>query len=342
MTAPGAQVNISGSDAPPQRALLSVIQSERNWGLTPEENPHELSASFFYKAFGLTISSCLPCPELLPGAGAPDVAVVYGHVPDALPGAVNHGVRFQTAPGQLLLQVNEIGNFLVRDGRQIVIDRHPTACDDDVRVFLLGSAVGALLHQRGTLILHGSSVKVDDGCVVLVGRSGVGKSTLATALRRRGYPCLGDDICPISIEEDGIPYAAPAYPQAKLWTDALHHFGIDTAGLRRVRPQLEKRALPIEGDWQEERVPVKRIYVLSPGWGKLDPILQPITGTRKLRVLRDYTYRVEYLRGLDMMKGHFRQVVHLASRLPVTRVVRPVGEYLVEQLADALEQDFRS
>jgi len=86
----------------------------------------------------------------------------------------------------------------------------------DVRLFLLGSAIGALMHQRGLLVLHGSTVKVGDECVVFLGSSGVGKSTLATQLRHRGYACLGDDVCAISIGEDGVPYAAPAYPPASL------------------------------------------------------------------------------------------------------------------------------
>ena len=94
--------------------------------------------------------------------------------------------------------------------------------------------------------MHGSSIKVDEGCVVLVGRSGVGKSTLATALRQRGYKCLGDDLCPISIGEDSTPYAAPAYPQAKLWQDALLHFGIDGAALRRIRPRMEEMCCAIK------------------------------------------------------------------------------------------------
>ena len=164
--------------------------------LLSDDKHNGLNGAVTYKAFGLTVSSSMPCPELLPGAGEPDVTVTYGDVPRDLAGAKGRGVCYQAAPGELLLRVDGVAQFLVRGGSEIIIDRHPAASDDDVRLFLLGSAFGALLHQRGILALHGSTVKVGDGCVVFLGRSGMGKSTLATILARRGYPCLGDDVAP--------------------------------------------------------------------------------------------------------------------------------------------------
>ncbi len=295
-----------------------------------------------FKAFGLTISSCIPLPELLPGAGAAHVDVVYGPVPPALPDSKRNGVCYQAIPGQLLLEVNRVARYLVRGGNQIVIERHSQACDDDVRLFLLGSAFGALLHQRGILALHGSSVEVDDGCVVFLGKSGIGKSTLATVLASRGYPCLGDDVCAVSIGDDGTAYASPAYPQAKLWNDALQHLGIDPAGLRRIRPSREKRAVPIKRFSSAERVPVKRIYVLSRRKNDSTVSLSPLTGPSRIRVLRDYTYRVEFLDGLNLTSHHFKQIVQVASRIPLARVFCPRRESGVEKIANAVEDDFKS
>jgi hypothetical protein len=294
------------------------------------------------KAYGLTILSSLPCPELLPATGTPQVRVRYGDVPRDWQGVENNGVRFLATPGQLLLDVERVGRFQVRNGNEIIIDRHPGACDDDVRLFLLGSAFGALMHQRGLLVLHGSTVKAGDGCVIFLGRCGAGKSTVATVLHRRGYACLGDDVSAISLEEDGVPYAAPAYPQAKLWVDTLEHFGIDAAGLRRIRPTREKRALPFRPACDEDRIPVQRLYVLSPAAERRDLFLGAVRGVPKCRVLRDYTYRFEYLQGLNLAAEHFKQISHLASRLPIIRINRPGEAYSIEKLADAVEADLRA
>ena len=64
----------------------------------------------------------------------------------------------------------------------------------DIRVFLLGSCLGALLHQRGVLALHASAIETDQGAVLFMGDSGMGKSTTLQAFIKRGYKMLADDI----------------------------------------------------------------------------------------------------------------------------------------------------
>jgi hypothetical protein len=46
-----------------------------------------------YQAFGMTIAARLPLPELLEGAGEPEVEVVSGSVPSDLPDAVRRGLH---------------------------------------------------------------------------------------------------------------------------------------------------------------------------------------------------------------------------------------------------------
>jgi len=59
----------------------------------------------------------------------------------------------------------------------------------------MGSAMGALLHQRNILALHAGTIAVNGGSVIFCGPSGIGKSTLAAGFRRRGYPNVaGDDV----------------------------------------------------------------------------------------------------------------------------------------------------
>ncbi len=51
-----------------------------------------------------------------------------------------------------------------------------------------------MARQRGSVILHAAAVALRDGCVLLPGTSGAGKTTLVLALRDRGLQALGDDI----------------------------------------------------------------------------------------------------------------------------------------------------
>ncbi len=190
-----------------------------------------------YMAYGLRIASELDCPELTPDVSeTPDVVIRYGAVPENLPDATAKGVRYQVSPDQFLLKVDHVANYLVSGGREISIERAPESDDDSIRLFLLGSALGALLHQRELLPLHGSAIKVNDGVCVFVGLSGNGKSTVAAAFRQRGYQVLADDVCVVSIREDGLPLVIPGYPQLKLWADTLKKLEQSTKELRQVRP----------------------------------------------------------------------------------------------------------
>src|SRR5581483_11578484 len=148
-------------------------------------------AEYKFRVFGLVISSCIFCPELLPGTGDVDATVAYGSVPEPVEKPRNPEMWHDGKPGQLICHVAGVARVLVRNGNEIIIDRAPNSTDEDIRLFLLGSALGAMLHQRGVVVLHGSIIKItNDSCILFVGHSGMGKSTLAAVLNRRGYPWL--------------------------------------------------------------------------------------------------------------------------------------------------------
>lgn len=192
--------------------------------------------NYSYHAYGLNIASDLECPELLRGNGAaPDVRVRLGNVPEQLDSPKAQDVPYQAAPQQFLLKLDRIARFLVCNGNEIVIERAPEATDGDLRVFLLGSVIGALLHQRGVLPLHASAIETRLDAVAFAGEVGLGKSTLAAAFHRRGYRVLADDVCTVSLDQEGKPLVTPAYAQLNLWADALEQIGAAKENLRRTR-----------------------------------------------------------------------------------------------------------
>ena len=220
-----------------------------------------MSPDYSYTAYGLGIASCLPCPRLRSGSGPPDVFVRCGSLPDGLPGARSGGVCYQATSNQLLLSVPGVARFLVSDGREILVERAANADDDDVRLFLLGPALGALLQQRGLLVFEGSAIEASRGAVALLGHSGAGKSTLAAWFHQRGCAVLADDLCVVSPAGSGESLLQPGYPQLDLWPDACQEMGLPLEEMRRVRPLLEKLALIVDGNRPACPVPLRRIYV---------------------------------------------------------------------------------
>ena len=87
----------------------------------------EIWEEYSYQAFGLHLRACLPCPELLPSNQPPDVTITYGQVPEALEAPLPEGKWYQSAPGLFLMKIPEVAKYLIKDGKEIIIDRAPQA-----------------------------------------------------------------------------------------------------------------------------------------------------------------------------------------------------------------------
>src|SRR5437773_792073 len=166
--------------------------------------------TYTYRAYGLNISSEIECPELVLANGAADVRVRFGPVPERLENPGGLGAWYQVSEQELLLTPHHVAHFWVTNGRDVVIQRAPNASDEDIRAFLLGSVFGGLLYQRGYLPLHASAIETHLGAVAFAGPVGLGKSTLAAVLHKRGYPVVADDLCAASLTAYGKPLVTPA------------------------------------------------------------------------------------------------------------------------------------
>jgi len=291
-----------------------------------------------YACYGLSIDSPIALPELVPAAndeGAPDVRIELERVPagERLDSARQLGPYLWAGPSELALTIPGIARFLVSEGRRILVEPDPGIDEDSVRVFLLGSALGALLFQRGLLVLHGNAVRVGDACMVCVGPSGAGKSTLAAAFLQRGHEILADDVVPV----DGECRALPGFARVKLWQDAADELGVDTAPLRRIRPEMEKFNYPVDR-FADRPLPVRWIYVLD-SHSRPDIVIEPIRGMRCFEFLHANTYRVRFLKGMGLESEHLRLAGKLIGRIRLARVTRSDLGFDVASLADCLLAD---
>jgi hypothetical protein len=100
---------------------------------------------FSYAAYGLNIDSALTLPELVSSEkGRADLAVRFGKVERVRPEAPRAGcIRATTREAYLFWE--EAGAFLVRGGREIIIDPAPGVDERVLRLVVLGPAFGALL-----------------------------------------------------------------------------------------------------------------------------------------------------------------------------------------------------
>jgi hypothetical protein len=304
---------------------------------------NEVTMPHRYDAFGLHITSEIECPRLVDCEDevlSPDVVIRCGPVPPALEGVQQSGSVYQISPGRFLLEIEGVARYLVSSGCEIVVDRYPGADNRDVCLFLLGSAMGALLHQRGVWPLHGSAVADEFGAVIFLGASGSGKSTLAGALQQRGYRVLSDDICPISIDLAGSVQVWGAYPRISLWPDSIARLGSDARQLQQTHTQQEKYDFPLN-TFHRGAAPVTAVYALYTA-DQAGIHLTPLHGFDKVRELTANTYRLHFLTGMQLEPQHFQQAQTLARQARLVRVTRPRQLFLLDELADLIERDFHS
>lgn len=297
--------------------------------------------SHSYSIFGLVVSSAVALPAFgaASDASAPvDVTISYGDTPSALTTPQVRGIRFQAASGEFLLQVDRVARFYVQEGNRITITPEPGVHEEDILPFLMGSAFGALLQQRKTMVLHASAIEVNGAALVFCGPSGIGKSTLAAGLHQRGYRFLADDLCAIALVNDQ-PAVIPGFPRLKLWADSLQQLDTATDELQRVRwgADLQKFFLPVENR-SAGALPVQRVFILeSTNTNRLE--LTPLPGTEKVDPLIANSYRMRFLQGLGGKKEHFKLCAAVAAKGEVYRVSRPKLGFRLDDLMDlVLEQ----
>jgi hypothetical protein len=315
------------------------MQKRLGAGLPTECNHPSAERVPCYFAFGLRVRSELALPEL--GALRPDddlgpaIDIRLGSVPLALPSARYSSPAFQVGDDDYLLTVSRVARYRVRGGREIIIEPAAKSSERNVRLFLLGTALGVLCHQRGLLPLHASAIEVDSRAVAFTGPSGTGKSTLAAHFHVRGYRVLCDDVCVVSFDDSGRPLAWPGLPRLKLWRDAVTAFGRDPDAFDRVYDEIDKYYLVMEEDARRDPVPLARLYVLQE---VLDPAerIRPLTGTEAVDAVMSNTYRGSVAAMMGRAMPHFRQCTSLVRHARVFAAGRRWGFHVFAEEAAEL------
>jgi hypothetical protein len=277
--------------------------------------------------FGLTVASELQLPEAreFDGGGEPDVTIRVQEI-DASP----------TSPGicsvgrSLLLTVPDVGRYLIREGCEIQVDPYPTAPERNVRLYLLGSALGALLHQRALLPLHANAVEIDGRAFAFVGQSGAGKSTLAGVFHDLGHPVIADDVCVISGIASGSPVVEPALRRLRLWRDALIASGRDPHDFEPSYsgdPSFDKFDVPLSPVENTEPVLLRSIILLEFGD---EECLKPVGGVEAAEILFAHTYRGGIVDYSGTAHLHWEAVIRLLSAVRILRWIRPRRRSAIE------------
>ena len=293
-----------------------------------------------YRIAGLVVASEIELPGAIPVRSpdaTADITVRGGAVPEHLDTASARGPTWQISGTRFLLQVPGVARFLLSDGREIVFEAAAAAEPGDVSIFLLGTALGILLHQRGQIVLHASAVRVGGKAVLFCGASGTGKSTLAAALAKRGLPLVNDDLCAVVLTGDGAPMVQPDGRQLKLWAQAIDNLDLAEQRGAPVRKRLEKFFVEPDAAFSEA-LPLGAVYALREARPPYAPGIERPNVVDAALVLRRNAYRPLLINRMGQKADYFHAATAIANAAGIFHLTRALNFAAMPEVMAQLER----
>lgn len=278
-----------------------------------------------YTAYGVTVDSEIVLPELVAAQdvssadGSDRVVVRVGSVMMDQAARANASPLVWARAGDVCLHYRGLASFHLTGGRQILVELAPDMDPSVLRLLLLGPALAVLLHQRGLLVLHASSVAVDGMAAAFAAEKGEGKSTLAAAMHARGHAVVADDLLAIDLKSTDDLLVHPGFPQLKLAPDSAAQISHDPDALPKLHPEYEKRAGCVMPGFRSSPLPLGCIFILQTG---SDQRVVPLPPQQRVVELVRHSYLAPLLNSTGESAAHFKQVVALAARVPVLQMQR--------------------
>jgi len=291
-----------------------------------------------YEAYGIIFDSDLEFAELSETvAGDSQVHLRLQNLSDDLD-LRSETKWFAGDSERFWFRITAVGEFLIQHGTEIIVQ---IAVDADlalVRLFAIGSAFSALMHQRGALVLHGAVLTDEKRAVLFTGDSGAGKSTMAAMLWNRGYKVVTEDVA-VLFQHDGQWLVYPGYPFMRICPDVLAPLALDISPgeLTKIFTHTEKYLLNLHDRFATAPVVLDEIVVLA----KTDqPEYRHQTfdgNIDKFSIIANNTYRPHFIQSQGLIEQHFRQCASLVGQLSVRKIVRPIAENSIYRACDFVE-----
>lgn len=195
--------------------------------------------------------------------------------------------------------------------------------ESDAVVFLLGTAFGVLLYQRGRIVLHASAVLVGGAAVLFCGKSGAGKSTIAAFLNERGYAHVTDDVCCIEFDAEGHPVVLSDGRMLKLWLDAATAIDARERKGAAVRSMIDKFYVEPAFPLRVPAPPIAAIYALREQRAPLEAGIEKPALLDATQILRRGLYRGRLMATMGLSGTFLAKVMEIQRQAAVYYLTRP-------------------
>jgi hypothetical protein len=242
-----------------------------------------------------------------------------------VPRALEPFDRWVSAEGEALsLFYRESDEYVVRFPDRadftISLDRQTVTCtpapgvaDDVIEVLYFNQIVPLVMGCNGDLVLHASAVVIDGTAIAFLGPTRRGKSTLAAAFAKAGYPFLTDD--GLILDQDDEDYLVrPRAPALRLCSDSEAAI-LQTAGLRPDSEDFKGRIMA--GDeipFHDQPVRLTAIYLLPEPQRRDRTEMLPLSQPAALSELLKHSFILD-VQDRQRVKNLFYRLASVVERI---------------------------
>jgi len=238
-----------------------------------------------------------------------------------------------------LLRFPELADFLLEPLRQriTVVQRSADTDAATLEHLLIDQVLPRYLAHEGLLSLHASALTINGQCLLILGKSGTGKSTLAGLLAAHGHGLLSDD-CSIVELLGGEVMATATYPSLRLLPDSIDALYPAGAELRPMACYSSKqRIVPKGQDEGLPTLPVAGLLVLEAADCGGDAVsFAPLTVAQTCMSLVRHSFQLDPGDGLRMAT-HLRLCSQIARKLGASRLAYPRSYAQASAVVAAIE-----
>lgn len=269
------------------------------------------ASSFLYRGYDLGIRSPIVlsrATSVACGAALPiDLEISRGVAALTAP-TVTRGFFTRGSAG--LLATAGAVRCLCEAGQRIVVDAPVDTPDADVERVITALALPGILWMRGDLVLHASAMILPGrhDAIIVLGKSGDGKSTIAHLLLERGARILSDDNVRL-FRRNG-----------EMWVSGMA--GLLSPRIASERRDADRTMVHVPAERQAASARLGAVYLLSRGSSEQVDRLPPADALGALLANR-YQPRAQHV--LGRTQSLLPVWVDLAARTATYRWTRPQG-----------------
>ena len=296
---------------------------------------------FYYRVYGLNIESEICIPEFTtienPQEINIDTKIYYKNASQEIKVPIKNGAKTSFTYNDMWFNIEDVAIYRVYDGNKIEVDVYEDADPYMVNMYILGTVLGLVLLQKNMVAIHGGAVLINNKGCVFTGDKGAGKSTLTTALRKKGYGFIADDVASINLDEEAKIH--PGFGYQKLCEDTMEKLGYNPIDFVPFDAgEHTKYIVPALDKFIDYEVNFKALFEITVD--DIDDVkIEELSGSKKLdNIIKNIFNLVVLSNAGGIPPVIFKKCIDIARNIKCYKIVRPRDKFTVDDQINLIEE----